>query len=78
MSEDNDNSEHRRHISKLEQSDCCIAEVNLEEEDCDSVMVPVGPATPSLTASGAKGEKSATNKKPNVDLEKGSEQKMKG
>ena len=43
LPEDEDNTEHHRHISKLEQSDCQIVEeVNLEEEDSESVRVPVG------------------------------------
>ena len=43
LPEDEDNTEHHRHISKLEQPDCQIVEdVNLEEEDSKSVRVPIG------------------------------------
>mgnify|MGYP001387645488 CR=1 FL=1 len=48
LPEESDNSEHHRHISKLEQSDDNIVQdVNLEEEDSKSVVVPVGAATSS-------------------------------
>ena len=35
--------EHRRHVSKLDQSEECVVEVDLDESDKESVMVPVGP-----------------------------------
>ena len=66
--EDQENVEHRRHISKLEQSqDCIVQEVNLEEEDSQSVRVPVGTET-----SDAQKEIQENNKQNSAeqDLEK--------
>lgn len=66
LPDNRDNVEHHRHISKLEQSDDCIAEdVNLEEVDSDSVAVPV--STPD--SSDTQKEEILTNNLENNSLE---------